>query len=167
MSFILCVYRQQPFGDTNQSCPAPHPRIRSDTSIYCVLQRISRYGSISLRPHIIHIYNDNKNTTLCFLIWELLSFHTNIIYIYIILYGWPSNIDYIVRRKLYWTRRSRVQYNLFWTVNHPILNILFTIKSDQCENMSIFSANGEILMIFSLSKLTLFWCVGTACAECP
>ena len=39
------------------------------------------------------------------------------IYIYIYIYymildGWPSNIDYIGRRKLYWTRRSRVQYNL-------------------------------------------------------
>ena len=31
---------------------------------------------------------------------------------YIILDGWPSNIDYIGRRKLYWTRRSRVQYSL-------------------------------------------------------
>ena len=40
--------------------------------------------------------------------------HTHIyIYIYyIILDGWPSNIDYIGRRKSYWTRRIRVQYNL-------------------------------------------------------
>ena len=39
------------------------------------------------------------------------------IYIYIYIYymildGWPFNIDYIGRRKLYWTRRSRVQYSL-------------------------------------------------------
>ena len=66
-----------------------------------------------------------------------------------ILDGWPSNIDYIGRRKLYWTRRSRVQYSLsesniiyiYWTVNHPILNILFTVEINLCENISIFSTN--------------------------
>ena len=88
------------------------------------------------------------------------------IYIYhIILDDWPSNIDYIGRRKLYWTRRSRC--NIYWTVIHPILNILFTIKINLCEYISIFSANGEILIIFSLSTLVLLWYIGTACAECP
>ena len=36
----------------------------------------------------------------------------HIISYYIILDGWQSNIDYIGRRKLYWKRRSRVQYSL-------------------------------------------------------
>ena len=93
--------------------------------------------------------------------WSLLM-HTYAVYIcriYIILDGWPSHIDYIGRRKLcassniaYW-----VQYNLLWTVNHPILHILFTIKINLCENISILSANGEILILFSFS--TFFFCL--------
>ena len=48
---------------------------------------------------------------------DTIKIHSSPVYIYIYIYniildGWPSNIDYIGRRKLYWTRRSRVQYSL-------------------------------------------------------
>ena len=52
------------------------------------------------------------NINLTKYIWTVIILYICIYIYYIIVVGWPSNIDYIGRRKLYWTRRRRVQYSL-------------------------------------------------------